>query len=139
MIRAKPAPTLSASFELTPLIDIIFIVIVFLLLTANSQLFSVAVDIPVSDSKAQIATISEQTVTISLQSTPPFWGIDDHRYRDWQDVKPALIALITAAGSDIKFNVATDKNAPVEPLIKLLSLLSEQGITNTHILMEAQP
>lgn len=139
MIKAKPATAFSGAFELTPLIDIIFIVVVFLLLTANSQLFSVKVDIPSSDSTAPSASISAQTMTLSLRAEAPFWAMNEQRFNDWQQFKPALLAAIKTSNPGRQFNIATDKHAAVEPLIKLLSLLNEQGITNTHILMEAQP
>lgn len=139
MIRAKPATPISGAFELTPLIDIVFIVVVFLLLTANSQLLSMTVDIPRSESATTLATQPEHVVRINLHAHVPLWSLNDQRYADWAAFKPALIATIKSGSPERQFNIASDQQATVQPLIELLSLLTAEGITNTHILMEAQP
>lgn len=139
MIRAKPSTPLSGAFELTPLIDIIFIVVVFLLLTANSQLLSMTVDIPRTDSAAAVATKPDQVVTISLHAQAPMWSLNDKTYGDWDTFKPVLMTLVAASSRERQFNIASDQHAAVQPLMQLLSLLTAEGITNTHILMEAQP
>lgn len=139
MIKAKPISTLGSSFDLTALIDIIFIVVVFLLLTANTQLLSVTVDIPESDTAEQLALNTDQTITLSLKATAPFWAINKTTYDNWSEFKEALLPVLVSGPSDRQFNIAADKKAAVEPLINLLSLLNEQGVTNTQILVEQKP
>ncbi|MGL4712682.1 MAG: biopolymer transporter ExbD, partial [Shewanella sp.] len=66
---ASPEPL--ASLDLTALIDIIFIVLVFLLLTANSQLLSLPVDVPQSPSSAITTIDTKQTIAINIMATAP--------------------------------------------------------------------
>lgn len=139
MIKVKPISTLGSSFDLTALIDIIFIVVVFLLLTANTQLLSVTVDIPESDTAEQLALNTHQTMTLSLKATAPFWAINKTTYDNWSEFKEALLPVLISSPSDRQFTIAADKKAAVEPLINLLSLLNEQGVTNTQILVEQKP
>lgn len=131
----KPTQITNASLELTPLIDIIFIVVVFLLLTANTQLLSLPVDIPSDDSNAKSATVSAQTTVITLQASKPFWAINKQQFENWQDFKPALLSQISANPKQ-QINIAAAHDADVEPLIKLLALLNEQKVSNTQILMK---
>lgn len=139
MIRAKPIPSPSASLELTPLIDIVFIIVVFLLLTANTRLLSLPVEIPASDSNAEVATATPETVMITLQAQQPFWAINDQRFDNWQTFKPALLGQLANDNKHKQqIHIAPARNAEVEPLIKLLSLLNEQRVNNTQILMKQQ-
>jgi len=138
MIRAQTkAP--SASIELTPLIDIIFIVVVFLLLTANARLLSLPVDIPDSDSEITQHDNATQPLTISLLSESPGYAIGEQRFNEWPEFKAALLTAIAGQPAPA-VSIAAAHDAAVEPLLKLLALLNEQQITNTQILMEdAQP
>lgn len=136
MIRTKPTQTFSTSLELTPLIDIIFIVVVFLLLTANTQLLSLPVEIPDNDSNAETATVSDQTTLITLQATHPLWGINEQQFDDWQAFETALLNKVSNDPANQHINIAAAHNANVEPLIKLLALLNEKQVANTQILMK---
>ncbi|WP_067861883.1 ExbD/TolR family protein [Neptuniibacter marinus] len=139
MIRAQQKSQINSSLELTPLIDIIFIVVVFLLLTANTRLLSLPVDIPDSDSEIALHEESEKPLTISLLDKSPIYAIGEDRFYEWAEFKQALLVNI-ADQKDRALSIAAARDSDVEPLLKLLALLNEQQITNTQILMEdAQP
>lgn len=135
MIRMPQKASMSMSLELTPLIDIIFIVVVFLLLTANTRLLSLPVDIPDSDSEISQDENATTPLTISLLNESPSFAIGEERFYEWSAFKSALLLNI-AADKDRALSIAAAHDADVEPLLKLLALLNEQQITNTHILME---
>ena len=139
MIRVQQKSQINSSVELTPLIDIIFIVVVFLLLTANTRLLSLPVDIPDSDSEIALHEESEKPLTISLLDKSPIYAIGEDRFYEWAEFKQALLVNI-ADQKDRALSIAAARDSDVEPLLKLLALLNEQQITNTQILMEdAQP
>ena len=136
MIRAKPNPAPDTSIELTPLIDIVFIVVVFLLLTANTRLLSLPIEIPRADSHAQAAS-SPATLVIGLQASTPHWAIDNQQFDDWPAFKSSLLAKLADGGQEEQqVHIAPARNADVEPLVKLLALLNEQQVHNTQILMK---
>lgn len=138
MIRTKPLPASNGSIELTPLIDIIFIVIVFLLLTANTRLLQLPVAIPSSAADAETASPSTDALIITLQAEAPHWAINEQHFADWQVFKPVLLNSLALAKSDQQVTIAPAFNAEVQPLVQLLSLLNQQQITNTQILMNEQ-
>jgi len=139
MIRVQQKSQINSSVELTPLIDIIFIVVVFLLLTANTRLLSLPVDIPDSDSDISHHSEAVTPLTISLLDESPIYAIGEDRFYEWAEFKQALLVNI-AAQKDRALSIAAARDSDVEPLLKLLALLNEQQITNTQILMEdAQP
>ena len=135
MIKSQAKTALTTSLELTPLIDIIFIVVVFLLLTANSRLLPLPVSIPTTDDAVTRASTDQKTVAISIFKHAPVWAIERQRFREWPVFKQALLKNIKANKQQI-FTIAADHDADVEPLLKLLALLNQQQITKTHILME---
>ena len=136
MVKVKPSQIFNTSLELTPLIDIIFIMIVFLLLTANTQLLSLPVDIPTSDSSAQTANIFKQNIVITLQASTPFWGINEQQFDNWQSFKTALLNKIATNPDNQQISIAAAHDSAVQPLIKLLALLNGQQVADTQILIK---
>lgn len=139
MIRPPRTQPLNNGPELTPLIDIVFIVVVFLLLTANVQVMSLPVDIPSSDSQLPTATAEENMFTVAIKAMPPHWvinveGSGTSHYEDWLDFKGALIDQLRQQPT--KLLIAPEPNASAEHLLKLLALLNEEAFGNAHILME---
>lgn len=121
--------------DITPLLDIIFIVLVFLLLTANIPLQSLEVDLPKTDSEALGAIADTKSITINMLAGTPAWAIQGQEYEDWQQFKPALTAQV-AALKETDLILASDKDVTVDSMLKLLAFLQEHEITATQILME---
>ncbi|MBU2964264.1 biopolymer transporter ExbD [Amphritea sp. 2_MG-2023] len=139
MIRVQHKTQLHSSLELTSLIDIIFIVVVFLLLTTNARLLSLPVDIPSSDSEISQQETTTKPIVVSLFNESPAYAIGEERFYTWPEFKASLLLNI-AVVSTPEVSIAAARDVEVEPLLKLLALLNEQQVTNTHILMEdAQP
>ncbi|AQS39981.1 outer membrane transport energization protein ExbD [Shewanella psychrophila] len=121
--------------DLTPLIDIIFIVLVFLLLTANTQLFSLPIEVPTESTSELQALSQDKHLTINVMSSQPFWALNGEEYQDFAQFEQAFISSFTAE-PDTKVIIAADKEAQVQPLMTLLALMQRQQISNTQILME---
>jgi biopolymer transport protein ExbD len=131
----EPENSAILGLDLTPLIDIIFIVLVFLLLTANTQLLSLPVDVP-TESNSQLTPISQiENITINVLASKPHWALDGVAFDHFAEFESAFIKKYQSQ-SDAKVIIAADKTAPVQPLMTLLALLQRQAITNTQILME---
>ncbi|KGK15881.1 ExbD/TolR family protein [Vibrio navarrensis] len=134
MIKAPP-PENSHSLtpDLTPLLDIIFIVMVFLMLTAAVKLDSIDVDLPSSDSNAA-APVEKQSLTINILADEPHWAINGQRYIDWDNFTLALIE--ESKNSDKPVVIGADKTADIQHLVRLLGFLQESGIKATQLLTE---
>ncbi|PKG58535.1 biopolymer transporter ExbD [Shewanella sp. GutDb-MelDb] len=124
-----------SGLDLTPLIDIIFIVLVFLLLTANTQLLSLPVDVPTEADSSLNALSQDKHVAINIMTDQPHWAIDGVSYLKFDDFEVAFISALKASPK-AKVIVAADKAAPVQPLMNVLALMQRQQISNTQILME---
>ncbi|WP_100752676.1 ExbD/TolR family protein [Vibrio salilacus] len=134
MIKAPKSDTLmSSSPDLTPLLDIIFIVMVFLMLTAAVKLESLEVDLPASDSPVTSAVESD-SLTINILANQPHWAINGKTYIDWQNFTLALLEAHHAKKQPIA--IAADRTADVQYLVKLLGFLQQNGIQATQLLTE---
>jgi biopolymer transport protein ExbD len=120
--------------EITPLIDIVFIIIVFLLVTANAPLLTLPVNVPTADHGSVLAAVKGENLAITISATKPYWHIDAQAFDDWNTFKMSILAI--TAGSESGLTIAVDKAAPSEPLLKLLSLLNQQKILDAKIIMK---
>lgn len=119
--------------DLTPLLDIIFIVMVFLMLTAAVKLDSLEVDLPTTDSQV-VSEVDTKSLTINILETKPYWAIDGKEYIDWENFTLALLEEYKSNKQPIV--IGADKTAEVQHLVKLLAFLQENGIQATQLLTE---
>lgn len=138
MISINPKFKPSFTLELTPVVDIIFIVVVFLLLTTNSQLLSLPVAIPqADDNELQIAQKKSNSITITLSKQAPNWAIEKTTFSDWKSFKIKLLEHLEQP--DLQLIIAASQDVEVEPLVQLLALLNKYQIADTQILIEEKP
>jgi biopolymer transport protein ExbD len=126
----------SLQLDLTPLLDIIFIVMVFLMLSANIKLQSLQVDLPTTDTSA-IQVVDNKAVTINILEAEPHWAIDGENQTDWATFKTTLIQRVQAK-PDTQWIIAADKTADVQYMVELLGFLQQHNIQATQILIEDQ-
>lgn len=121
--------------DITPLLDIIFIVLVFLMLTANIPLQSLEVDLPKTDSEALNSVQDNKAMTINLLAGDPAWALQGEKYADWEAFKPVLLERLPAL-KEAELVLASDREVTVDNMMKLLAFLQEHEIQATQILME---
>ncbi|MDN3685385.1 biopolymer transporter ExbD [Vibrio sinaloensis] len=120
--------------DLTPLLDIIFIVMVFLMLTAAVKLDSLEVDLPTTDSQV-VSEVDTKSITINILSEAPYWAIDGKEYIDWDNFTLALLEQQKVRHKN-PLLLGLIKTADVQHLVKLLAFLQENGIQATQLLTE---
>ncbi|EGR0025609.1 biopolymer transporter ExbD [Vibrio alginolyticus] len=119
--------------DLTPLLDIIFIVMVFLMLTAAVKLDSLDVNLPSTESQA-VADVDKQSITVNILKDEPYWAINGKTYIDWDNFTLAL--LEESKSSDKPIVIGAEKTANIQSLVQLLGFLQENGIQATQLLTE---
>lgn len=136
MIQLRSADAGGLQLDLTALIDIIFIVLVFLLLTANSPLLALKVEVPDQAPPETLAPLTGSTsLAINVLPTPPHWAVNRQPLADLAAVE-ALLRQQLAHAPNTEVVIAADRKAPVAPLMALLALLQQLEISNTRVLME---
>lgn len=136
MIRAGSSNAIEediAQPNLTPLIDVVFMLIVFLLLTANAAQLVVTVDLP----QASSAAPSDRKPLV-LQ--PPLeaaeaWRLDGEIYENTGDLVPALKRAL-AADQDRVLVIAIDGAASSQRLIDAMDVANAAGAQAVEISAE---
>ncbi|CED71521.1 ExbD/TolR family protein [Aliivibrio wodanis] len=128
--------TSSESFQpdLTPLLDIIFIVMVFLLLTATVKLQSLEVSLPSAETES-ISDVDSKSLTVNILEEAPYWGLDGKSYSSWEDFTQALLTQVNLK-PEFQVVIASDKSAEIQHMVKLLAFLQDNKIKATQILMD---
>lgn len=121
--------------DLTPLLDVVFIVMVFLLFTANAQTLSLPVNLP--QATRQEASISDEpkTLTVSILNEEQTWAIGEEQYDNWDIFTNTLLAQVEQE-PNITVLIAGDQEAPLGNLVKLMMFLGQHKIDAAQILME---
>lgn len=137
MIRSqRPNQSELPQVDLTPLLDIIFIVMVFLMLSANIKLQSLQVDLPTTDTSA-VQVVDNKAVTINILSSEPHWAIDGEAQKDWSEFQQKLIQIVQEKPAT-QWVIAADKTAEVQHMVKLLGFLQQHNIQATQLLIEEE-
>ncbi|OBT15511.1 biopolymer transporter ExbD [Vibrio sp. UCD-FRSSP16_10] len=121
--------------DLTPLLDIIFIVMVFLLLTANITIKTMDVAIPQTDDGQVLNAQDKAVITVNIMTTEPKWAIDGESFADWSAFTHALLSKVTTS-PEHDLILSPDKSADVESMLKVLAWLQTNEINATNIVME---
>ncbi len=122
--------------DLTALMDIIFIVMVFLLLSANIQIQTLDVTLPTTEQSQALTPQSEAVVlAISVINDEETWGLQDQQFNDWQQFSEAFLDAL-ARDPSASVIIACDKQTNVGKLLKLVEFMQVNNIQATNIMME---
>ncbi len=136
MITSNLEQKASLTPDLTPLLDLVFIVMVFLLLTTNIQIKTMDVHIPQTEDNEVLSSLEKDVITVNiLPGQEAGWAVQGNHYSDWALFSAELLSQIKAA-PDKTLIIAADKTASVEAMLKLLAFLQKNQINATNIVME---
>jgi biopolymer transport protein ExbD len=126
-MKPRPIEETSEMPDLTPMIDIVFLLIVFFMTVANMQVQQlVPIQIPIAEN----ASIPEErglrtTITIKSDGTL-FYGPQVTSIEDL----PGLVAREKAISVDLKVYVRADANVPFKEVRKVFAAAAEGGVAN---------
>ena len=122
--------------DLTPLLDVIFIVLVFFLLTAQTPLLELPLQLPQSREALPTASAGNgERMQIQL-SAEGAWRFNGVQQADFTRLRTELTAAFVA-DSTVGLDLALDRQAPLSAFLDLMALLQQQGIQDSRILLEA--
>jgi len=122
--------------DLTPLLDVIFIVLVFFMLTAQTPLLELPLQLPQSDETLPAASASKgERLQIQLAADGR-WHLNGTPQADFSALRTELKQAF-AADTNASLDLALDRQAPLTAFLDLMALLQQQGIQDSRILLEA--
>ncbi|WCE30617.1 ExbD/TolR family protein [Vibrio sp. SCSIO 43137] len=135
MIQTQTDREESLSLDLTPLLDLIFIVMVFLLLSTNVQVQTMEINVPQTEESNVLSVIEKQVITINILAGESRWALDSNKYQNWGEFTSALLQTVKT-NPDKELIIAADKSADVQSMLRLLAFLQKNHIQTTNIVME---
>ncbi|NVJ93139.1 MAG: biopolymer transporter ExbD [Methylocystaceae bacterium] len=121
--------------DLTPMLDILFILLVFFILTAGATFQALELSLPESVTEQQ--NIAAEQKHIMLEIRPEGYALDGKPIMTF-DVLQNEISKTIKASPGHELIVAGDKNASLERLLHVLTYLQSQGIQAANILMKKE-
>ncbi len=117
--------------DLTPMVDILFILIVFFLLTIGISIRTLDVNLPQSKEQIQV---TEGGNNILLQITKEGYKLGNSEKLSFNNLKPLLTKEIK--NNQQKLLIASDQKATAQQLLQLLAFLKANSIEVANILFE---
>lgn len=124
--------------DLTPMMDVFFMLLVFFLLTANSVEHALELDLPREGAEQARPLAVAEPIVLTLNAQAPYWRVGAQVMQDWSAVEAAM-GEAHARRPAAQILIAGDRDVPMERLLQALAYLQREGLTAAQILMESGP
>jgi biopolymer transport protein ExbD len=124
------------ALDLTPLLDVLFMVLIFFLLTANSMHLALELELPREQADVARSVEDEAAIHLEIHAAGPRWRVDEVAFVDWAPAVDHLRALRDEAPGSTLI-IAGERDAPIEALLRVLAFVERDDIHNVHILFDA--
>ena len=121
--------------DLLPLLDILFMLIVFFLLTANSAQQVLELDLPTEGAEQATSIVDDKPIMLHLFSGNEHWQIGDQTFDQWRDVERFLLNAYRQDDTQ-QLIIVGDRNAPLERMLQVLAFLKSENRSAAQILMK---
>lgn len=135
MLELPTPKTQSFTADLTALLDVLFIVLVFLMLSVAVKLNVLEVSLPSAGHSGNIALKHPpKVISLVYANSQVSYALDEQTYSTLNTLMPALSSIT----SDHTVFVAVDKRVPSEQLVALFAQLSEREIHIANIIVKSE-
>ena len=118
---------------MTPMIDVIFTLIAFMMLMINAPLLSIELDLPEAKEPKVMAIKEVKSINLAVFQETGKWQIGEREFLSEKTLKMQLEQLNTNTEGGVNIILTIDKNTHVQRLIDTISILNELNITGTQI------
>ncbi|MCG8545178.1 MAG: biopolymer transporter ExbD [Alphaproteobacteria bacterium] len=132
---AHTASSRDLALDLTPMLDILFILLVFFLLTAGSILQKLDLQLPSSVSEAVAPVNAPKHILLEIRDGS--YALNGEEVTTFKVLKSALDGVLKSK-PDHDVIVAGDKRVAIEELLRVLTFLQSRGVSAANILMQSE-
>ena len=118
--------------DLTPLIDVLFMLIVFMVLTANSTQLAIDAALPTTEEEGTSSVDETNVLSIAVGSKDAAFTVDGAKFALWADARKALKDAL-AADSGRQVVLIADPEAQVQGMVDVMAFLQAEGVGNARI------
>lgn len=116
----------TSDIDITPLIDVLFMLIIFFVLTASFIQGKIEVELPTG--KGQSKSM-EKAITVTVEK-------NGHISWNGKIISKEEMSILARESSDREILIAGDRETPYGTIAEILSILKNEGITSTGLLMQ---
>lgn len=121
--------------DFTPLLDVMFMMLVFFILTANAVPYSLDVNLPEDSEEITQAVEDPDMLSVTLLAGKDGWKLNDTSYDRYEDFKAALEA---EAQENRQVVIIGDKDVSMQKLLDVMVFLRKNKIEAADIIMDRQ-
>ena len=122
--------------DLTPMLDILFILLVFFMLAVGQVFQTMDLNLPESTSQEITQAQMDNIIVLSLGNNENSYAINDKKIQNLEAFKQEILKTVQTH-SDQKIVLAGDRSVSLERLLNILTFLNDNGIQTANILMQS--
>ena len=128
-----------ASIELTPLIDVVFLLLVFFVITTTfEKKTDIEITLPKVDSRPTATDNIEKYVNLKIDRDGVYW-INDEILRDRsKETLRTGLSEVFSINPDLVLTIEADAEVAHQSVVTVLEIASELGIENVKILTDTR-
>ena len=121
--------------DLTPMLDILFILLVFFMLAVGQVYQTMDLTLPQSTAQEIQSTAMADMIVLSIGDGETDYALNDKSFSDIEDFKTEILKAVSEH-PDYKLVVAGDRSVSLERVLNILTFLNDNGIQTANILMQ---
>lgn len=150
----RPSPFLAGSesleLQMTPMIDVIFQLLIFFICTSSFQLPEGLLPTPMQPLLGNAESQTVETIEIPPEildldemvlllhfDKQPYWDVCGTRYRSFSELK-AIFQSLAAADADLPIVLDIDENVPLEHILNVYDLARQLGFTKVRLAIDRE-
>lgn len=122
--------------DLTPMLDILFILLVFFMLAVGQVYQTMDLTLPKSAANEETALPRDKVLVLSMGQAADSYAINDRQVEGLETFKAELLKAVQD-NPEQKVVLAGDRDVSLERLLSVLTFLNNNGIQTANILMQS--
>ncbi|MDH5903095.1 biopolymer transporter ExbD [Vibrio splendidus] len=121
---------------MTPMIDVIFVIIAFMMLMINAPLLTMEVELPKAVEKPVVTNVQKNVVSIGVVNGDDAWLVNNTRVLSMDLLKESLIKQKLMYPDQLSVVIHSDKQVPMERVVALFGTLQELELNVSHLALQ---
>ena len=122
--------------DLTSLIDVMFMLVLFLILTANTASYVISVDVPTDKDAVSEVVKDDEVIAVTLLPDNGGWLIGSQEFKQEDAFHEALLAQIDPKNEKQKVAIIGDKTVSMQKLVDMMTFLQKNNVPMADIAVE---
>lgn len=121
---------------MTPMIDVIFVLIAFMMLMINVPLLTMEVELPKVAETPQSSNVQKQVVTIGVLENADEWLVNESKVSSLEALKEQLQAEKMQYPEQLSVVIHSDRKVAMERVVALFSTLQALELNVSHLALQ---